>query len=574
MKEKKSTVFSLSSVPQSRRVILYTLLLFLLLVWVPAANAQDCECIICHGPYGPHSGGFPGCTACHGNPPISDQPGEDGLVRYPALTGAVSAGAHQKHATSSGYNYDCQTCHFEGMPVTLIADNGEFQMGFNYKEQGGGVYDGRVLPDDYVYVATSGTTLTTNGSMTCANIYCHSNGTSVTTEEMPTGASPSWDTEGPLACDACHGYPPQYAQDDPKSNSHVIHFEQLQQFPWFSCATCHYSTTNDGVTIADYTTHVNMQYDVNPDPSPEVDFDYVYDKGGGKCLNISCHGGGHPGWTNVWGAVSLNVGITKFYGPSCYQVGLSASVTGGTGPYTFFWEFGDDTTGTGDIVSHTYPGNGPYYPKLTVTDANNHVGTRTTEVTPRSSNAAPVAAKSISVANKTVTLTDLSYDSDYNSCGHTGGPGTIRIYWGDGTAILIQSINLTDQPSNMVFTHTYTCSVSCTYTIQHSVVDNSGAISASANTTIAVPTRINISGAVTHPNGTPFPFVRMTLYLSGTTQTYGSPVYASYPAGTYSFSNVPEQCYDVKPSANTFSFTPAFRTICTTTSGVDFTADH
>lgn len=554
--------------------IMFIIMFLIPLLSAVSADAQDCECVICHGPEGPHSGGFPGCSACHGNPPVSNQPDEGGLVRFPGVTGSTTAGAHQKHATPAGYNYNCQTCHFDGMPVTLIADDGEFQIGFSFLGQGGGAYDGRTLLSPYSYVPTNGTTITTSGAMTCSNIYCHSNGTSVTTGVTPGGTSPSWGTAGPVACNTCHGYPPQYAQDQPKSNSHTVHMEQLQQVPGFSCGTCHYTTTTDGSAISDYVSHVNMQYDVNP--APDVYFDYVYDKGGGKCLNIACHGGGqHPGFSNVWGGVTLDVGISTSY-PGCYQVNFSGAVTGGTGPYAFFWEFGDDTTGTGALVSHTYSGSGPYFPKLTVADANNHVGTRTIQVTPIVANILPVAAKSISAAAKTVTLTDLSYDTDYNLCGHSG-PGSITIVWGDGTPAVTQPLDLTNSPSNAVFTHTYTCSGTCTFTIQHSVKDNSNAGPVySGNVQVTVPVPLNISGRVLHADGTPFSGVTLQLRsVTGNILRYQKTADVN---GNYSFTGVnPSYCnYNLTPSkaGYTGTFSPAsVQNFCTSMNNADFTGN-
>ncbi|MEJ2696203.1 MAG: CxxxxCH/CxxCH domain-containing protein [Candidatus Sulfobium sp.] len=554
-----------------KRAVVLFLSIFLVFAAASLAAAADCECIICHGPNGPHSGGFPGCSACHGNPPVMDQPGEDGLVRYPSVTGGTTAGAHEKHATPAGYNFDCQTCHYEGMPVTLIADNGELQMGFNYKGEGGGVYDGRILASPYIYVATNGTAVSTNGTMTCSNIYCHSDGTSVTTGAPPSGTSPAWGASGPVACNSCHSYPPQYPQDQPKSNSHVKHFEQLQQFSWFSCATCHYATTTDGLTIANRTNHVNMQYDVSP--APDVYFDYVYDEGGGKCLNISCHGGSpHPGWSNVWGAVELDASINAFYGPGCYQVTLIGSVTGGTPPYTIFWELGDDTTATGSPVIHSYAGSGPYFPRLVVTDVNNHVGTSTIQVTPLAANAFPIADKSLSVSGKTVTLTDLSYDPDYNLCGHSGS-GIISISWGDGTPVMTRSINLTDSPSNIGFSHTYYCSSTCRFTVQHYVTDNSGAgpIS-SGNIQVTVPAQLTIGGQVLHAGGTAFSGVTMTLRRSTTGTTYR--LATTDTNGNYSFTGIPgTECYTVTPTkpGTVVTFSPSVQTVCSSSSSVDFT---
>ena len=49
-------------------------------------------------------------------------------------------------------------------------------------------------------------------------------------------------------------------------------------------------------------------------------------------------------------------------------VNFSATASGGTTPYTFTWNFGDTTTGTGALVSHTYFG-GSYTATVTVTDS-------------------------------------------------------------------------------------------------------------------------------------------------------------------------------------------------------------
>jgi predicted CxxxxCH...CXXCH cytochrome family protein len=560
-----------------RKIVLFVYSVILVLAFAAGAGADDCQCIICHGPNGPHSGGFPsGCNICHGDPPLTNQPGADGLVFMPSPTGAATPGAHAKHATESGYNFTCDTCHFNGMPVTLIAESPQkLQIGFNYLGMGGGTYDGFILQSPYTYDATGGTAVTTNGTMTCSNIYCHSNGTSVSSGIVAQSTSPSWDTTGPLPCNTCHGYPPQYAQDQPKSNSHVIHVQQLSQNSWFNCGTCHYSTTTDGVTITNTANHVNGRYDVNP--SPDVTFTYTYDRGGGTCTNITCHGSpGHPGYINVWGGIVLQPTISMSLGAACYQVNFSGGPGGypGTAPYTYSWDFGDGTNGEGAQVSHIYANGDSRFVRLTVTDSKFHQGSTIAPVVPASANVPPVAGRTVSVSGLTATLTDLSYDTDYNGCGHSGGPGMIRINWGDGSALLYQSLNLTDSPSNAVFTHSYVCSGSCMYTIQHSVTDNSGAVASSQNVSVTVPTTMGISGKVMHPNGSAFPFIRVTLYLAGTTSQYGSAIQTSYPAGTYSFTSLPGRCYDVKPSASNYTFTPSSQTVCSDAGNVNFTSDH
>lgn len=49
---------------------------------------------------------------------------------------------------------------------------------------------------------------------------------------------------------------------------------------------------------------------------------------------------------------------------------FNATVTGGTGgPYTITWNFGDGSSGTGAVATHTYSTPGTYIPTVTVTDA-------------------------------------------------------------------------------------------------------------------------------------------------------------------------------------------------------------
>lgn len=51
---------------------------------------------------------------------------------------------------------------------------------------------------------------------------------------------------------------------------------------------------------------------------------------------------------------------------------FTTSITAGTGasPFTYSWDFGDNTTGTGNNPNHTYTSSGNYNVKLIVTDAN------------------------------------------------------------------------------------------------------------------------------------------------------------------------------------------------------------
>ena len=243
-----------------RKSIVFFLSIVVLVLGASSARAQEC-----------------GCNVCHGNPPIVDNTfgGPDGLVVYP-LTGSTSAGAHAKHVpvmTGTAMNDVCYKCHVNGMPYSSMCGNNKIQLGFSVN--GSGItYDGRTLNAPLSYETTTGTVITSGGTQKCSNLYCHSNGTGGTNNvalsgplplndprPVAPGSSPSWTTHGPLGCNACHGYPPSYATNSVKSNSHLR--AEHQQ----TCNFCHYATTTDGVTITNASNHANGIYNVQPDPS-------------------------------------------------------------------------------------------------------------------------------------------------------------------------------------------------------------------------------------------------------------------------------------------------------------------
>lgn len=64
-------------------------------------------------------------------------------------------------------------------------------------------------------------------------------------------------------------------------------------------------------------------------------------------------------------------------------VTFTASVTGGTAPFTYAWTFGDGGTGSGQTVSHRYFSDGQKSISLTVTDADNRTGSTSSSVSVR-----------------------------------------------------------------------------------------------------------------------------------------------------------------------------------------------
>jgi predicted CxxxxCH...CXXCH cytochrome family protein len=337
----------------------------------------DQTCSDCHNTATQHGGACSAdtgnCAACHGNPPVDAA----GLIHpyadepRPAPSGSTSAGAHAKHATPSGMNYACSTCHFGGMSITserLIGlppdgsynGNGLLQIGFNIPVQGGvsfltgGTYSG-VTGLTYPYDATNGTVAATGGTRTCSNIYCHSDGTYVSTGALPFRTSPAWDTTSvPLTCDTCHGYPPSYATGSPKANSHMAAGHQ------HACNFCHAATTADGHTISgppNRANHANGIYNVAADPAAQfngvaVTLNYSYDAGGGTCSNVSCHGGiGAIAWGVLPNASNCTICHTGIVQSGTGQNHHSAACTDCHG--TTLWPLHQGATPPGCTSCHT-----------------------------------------------------------------------------------------------------------------------------------------------------------------------------------------------------------------------------
>jgi hypothetical protein len=119
-------------------------------------------------------------------------------------------------------------------------------------------------------------------------------------------------------------------------------------------------------------------------------------------------------------------------------------------------------------------------------------------------NQAPTADwKVANIDRYTVTVTDRSFDPDYNTCGT--GPGTITINWKDQAppyppTITTASINLTDSPSNANYSFMYSAALSDkTYYPTHSIIDNSQkpAGNTAPNLSVTVPGLTSIGGKIT-----------------------------------------------------------------------------
>lgn len=272
------------------------------------------NCTQCHR----HASGFkPECGNCHGNPPTVATPGgPNGLADSEGGTGSATPGAHRKHAVTLGY--DCVTCHSGGMPFSAIYDK-KVQIGFTIANGAyrSGAYDGRTsLANGYTYTAGDpGTTVTTGGSMVCANVYCHG---STMTPNGGADVTPVWTSSATGACGTCHG---AAAAAPPTRGSHYQHSRTDLLGYAYPCGICHKDPA------ADASQHVNGQSEVVFSSDPKAaggsyDGTPAMLDAYGACTNVYCHStvqssppGSSPVYrvTPTWGGMISSCGSCHDY---------------------------------------------------------------------------------------------------------------------------------------------------------------------------------------------------------------------------------------------------------------------
>jgi predicted CxxxxCH...CXXCH cytochrome family protein len=245
-------------------------------------NRSNCES--CHS-HSESAGSFravSSCTSCHGQPPPpadsssgASYPRDESLSPH-LLHGAPLAG--------TGYGIACEKCHV-------------YYTNSAYHNPTGGKTFQSVFFDNSVKRGASGYD---NGTFTCSNIYCHSDGRGNNPRTAPT-----WFTGGggqvTLGCTDCHlgstatAYPMT-------SGAHTAHLADGQ-----TCSSCHVTTVgDDNVTIVgkavhtDNTRTVTIKGAYDNDANPANNWNPVT----GTCSGITCHGSNVVNWTTDIGKIS------------------------------------------------------------------------------------------------------------------------------------------------------------------------------------------------------------------------------------------------------------------------------
>ena len=150
--------------------------------------------------------------------------------------------------------------------------------------------------------------------------------------------------------------------------------------------------------------------------------------------------------------------------------GSGSSDTDGT-VKTWAWDFGDGSTGTGEMTSHDYTKTGTYAVKLTVTDDKGGTNSQTQNVTVTLPNVPPTAAFSYTKNGTTVNV---------DGSGSTDSDGTVTGYaWDFG-----EPSSGTNTASGKTASHQY--AAPGTYTVSLTVTDDQNATSTTTTQDVTV----------------------------------------------------------------------------------------
>jgi predicted CxxxxCH...CXXCH cytochrome family protein len=220
------------------------------------------------------------CSVCHGGRADSATP--------------IATNRHTQHINSTWYNFNCNECHAGTTTTGTTITNKQNHVDGN---------------KDVVWLPggrnSDGTAYATPN---CANIYCHSRGTSAAAP-YASRITPSWNGST-LDCAGCHG-------NTAATLTTGAHAKHLGTSTWLagliSCNACHNATTTTNSTITNYGNHVNRFVTIQLGAaSSGATATYAGSLVGGAsftnksvnstkgtCNTTYCHGGNSAAWDAV-----------------------------------------------------------------------------------------------------------------------------------------------------------------------------------------------------------------------------------------------------------------------------------
>src|SRR5438309_1677540 len=199
------------------------------------------------------------------------------------------------------------------------------------------------------------------------------------------------------------------------------------------------------------------------------------------------------------------------------QITFKGTATGGTSPYSFSWTFGDNSTGTGTTVSHTFDSAGSYTVTLTVQDSS-----------PSQQTAASQQSVSVSSPPQTLTVS-FAFNS---SSPKAGQQVTFAGFASGGTSPYAYAWSFGDNSTGTGASTTHTYSLAGSYRVTLTVVDSgSPQQTATSEQTITVvnppPPALTAAFTFTPAN----PHVGQTVSFTGSASGGTQPATYSWPFG-------------------------------------------
>ena len=195
---------------------------------------------------------------------------------------APTSSSHPKHASPTGLNLTCDTCH--GVITNFTHVNGSVAWNLdtaNSRVGGNATYNGSAI-------GATGNLAPSASYGSCNNIYCHSSGQSVDGgSSIPVYASQQWGTTT-LTCTSCHA-----DMVITGTGSHTFHTSASGGS--YTCINCHgagYTPTPGSITA---TTHVDQKINVSLTAGYAKGASFAPGAGYQSCTN-NCHGQGTPVW--------------------------------------------------------------------------------------------------------------------------------------------------------------------------------------------------------------------------------------------------------------------------------------
>lgn len=235
------------------------------------AEKDFSACKTCHG--AAYQGGLATttCYQCHDGPGL-DHPGAGWVVaghKTAALADMVGCQkCHGADYLGGGSHVACTGCHMEDR--TKVHRLGWYpDVQLNHR----------------AYAAT-------NGTSSCANLYCHGANLSGVANSGPSCSTcHAWPFAGGGACGTCHGIPPEGSSFPDRAGRHSAH-AALGSF--VTCGTCHTGAGPGTANHQNGTADVNIAAAYNAKTGAST-----YNPSAVTCSNVSCHGAQTtPGFLN------------------------------------------------------------------------------------------------------------------------------------------------------------------------------------------------------------------------------------------------------------------------------------